>query len=146
MTGAQFDSAAQAQLQQHDKFKSYDAQGREVVSASDGGAASSASSYPALLQESKQAPALPSPSNARPASSQLPRVSVSGGAAAAAVPTPDASAIHAGLSASLHLLDKYGADADASSEQKTATPSDAEQTAINASEGQEEPKTQDRRL
>jgi hypothetical protein len=39
MTGAQFDSAAQAQLQQHDKFKTYDANGHE--NASPDGAAGS---------------------------------------------------------------------------------------------------------
>lgn len=83
MTGAQFDSAAQAQFQQHDRYKLYDDAGREIASPSPATAASS--------------------SAARGAAPPLPSYSASD--------LPHAPSATNSTNLSLHLLDKYGSHA-----------------------------------
>lgn len=121
MTGAQFDSAAQAQLQQHDKFQY---QGSPKNGGGGGGAASSSS---ALSHGSGNAAAGPS----TPTHYVVAQHGYSSGGGASV----DSGS---GLNASLQLLSKYDAP-DSADGRLSASPK------LGAA-GDEEPKTHDRRL
>lgn len=118
MTGAQFDSAAQAQLQQHDKFKSYDDQGREIASPPSGGASSTS------LRGAR--------AEGAPASSSHYVINQGNGQGDLAASSSTS------INVSLQLLDKYGPGHDDSKQ--------APKTHYSGAPGDEEPKTHDRRI
>ena len=119
MTGAQFDSAAQAQLQQHDKFQYQ----QGSPNGNGGGAASSSS---AQSSSGSNVPVGPT----TPTHYVVAQHAYSGGGASV-----DSGS---GLNVSLQLLSKYDAP-DSADGRPSASPK------LGAA-GDEEPKTHDRRL
>jgi len=134
MTGAQFDSAAQAQLQQHDKFRHTDADGKEVASPEPlGGAASSGYAQRGYVDGHLRVAPLQSPANAAPSPSGVNFVH--------GAPSP---AVHNGGAGSHAeaLLNRYEhASSSASSSQQRNS-----QQVIDLTEELHEPKTDDRRI
>lgn len=121
MTGAQFDSAAQAQLQQHDKFQYQ----QGSPNGNGGGAASSSS---AQSSSGSNVPVGPN----TPTHYVVAQHAYSGAGGSASVDSGS------GLNVSLQLLSKYDAP-DSADGRLSASPK------LGAA-GDEEPKTHDRRL
>lgn len=134
MTGAQFDSAAQAQLQQHDKFRMPDNPNRDIASPT--------AAAPTATHTHTHAHAKASPRN------------VTNGTGTAGE--------QSNATVSMQLLDRYGAstgdDAKAvphthahahTQARPTSSPRARQPTATQAAQtkpGEEEPKTHDRRI
>ena len=134
MTGAQFDSAAQAQLQQHDKFKSSD-------EPSPNGSASTP----------KHANSTHSGLGSTSASSSQPQQSSHYTVQSASPSAPQVTSGHElgstsnngnSLNVSIALLDKYGGNANSSHQQGD----EYKISQVSPSGGEEEPKVHDRRL
>ena len=128
MTGAQFDSAAQAQLQQHDKYKSFDDQGREIASPT----VPAISSATGSRKDQASSGAASSPTHYVFNANSSPK----------AQPASAASS-SSNINVSLQLLDKYGQNGNVEG-QSQSSPKTSPHHA--SSVGVEDPKSHDRRL